>query len=406
MNFFTTDPTPDDPDSLPPARRRRARRMLVPLEADERAAFLDELAHRASPSYDFFVLSIVSAIAITAGFFTEAPALLVLGAVLAPLMAPAVGVSLGTVISSPRLFLRSLAGLLFGCLLVFLSAWALAGLARAWLPQSPRLVHIFAQVSWPNFLVLAISAILTTAAMANARGESHRLNTLFPSVALAYALYLPLAAAGFGLGTGIPHLWPDGLVVFALHLAWGILLGALTLAIMGFRPLTLFGYTLSGAVALAGVILLIGISGAGVVVGAGFGLPTPTPTLTATPTLTPTNTATPVPPTATSTPTLTLTPTLTPTHTPTLTPTPILALVRTDFSEGARIRSEPGGETIGFLTNNTLVVLLPETVAKDGVLWVRVIIPDGTQGWIVQSLVTIVTATPESTLSANPSPTP
>ena len=60
-----------------------------------------------------------------------------------------------------------------------------------------------------------------------------------PSVLLAYELYLPLAIAGLGLGSGVPHLWPDGLVIYAINLAWGALLGAVTLAILGFRPLTL-----------------------------------------------------------------------------------------------------------------------------------------------------------------------
>jgi hypothetical protein len=200
--------------------------------------------------------------------------------------------------------------------------------------------------------------------------------------------------AGFGLGSGVPHLWPDGLVVFAVHLAWSALLGAITLAILGFRPLTLFGYTLGAAVALLGVILVIGLSGAGAVFGAHMGLPTPTPTLTLTPTLTPTHTPTPVPPTPTYTPTATLTPSLTPTFTLTPTATPILATVRTDLPEGARIRFEPGGETIGFLANDTLLILAPETVEKDGITWAHVTTPDGVQGWIVQSLIVRVTATP------------
>ncbi|MEW5869038.1 MAG: DUF389 domain-containing protein [Chloroflexota bacterium] len=402
MSFPDTEYIPDDPDNLPPARRRRARRLLVPLDADERAAFLDQLVHRASPSYDFFVLSLISGIIMSIGLVMDAPAMLVLGAVLAPLMAPAIGISLGTVISSARLFSRGLAGLLIGCLLVFLSALATGNLAQARLPLDPSLAYSFTQLSWSNFLVLAISAILTNAGMVRAGQDKYRLNALFPSVALAYELYLPLVAAGFGLGARIPHLWPDGLVVFALHLAWSTLLGALTLAIMGYRPLTLFGYTLSGAITLMGILLLIGFSGAGAVVGARLGLPTTTPTPTLTPTLTATLTLTPVPPTATFTPTATYTPTLTPTQTLTLTPTPILAQIKTDSTEGVRIRSEPGGETIGFLTNNTQVILLPETAEIDGIMWVRMVAPDGTQGWIVQSLVALITPTPAFTPTSAP----
>ena len=70
--------------------------------------------------------------------------------------------------------------------------------------------------------------------------------------------------------------------------------------------------------------------------------------------------------------------------------------MRTDV-DGARIRKEPGGETIGFLANGTLIIVLPDTKEINGVIWVRVVTPDGTLGWIVQSLVTIVTATPSPT---------
>jgi uncharacterized membrane protein len=394
MNFSTTDQLSDNPDELPPARRRRARRLLAPLDADERATYLDRLAHRASPSFDFFLLSLVSGCLISLGLLLDTPAFLILGAALAPLMAPAIGVCLGTVVGSVRLFLRSLAGLLIGCLIVFLTGWVAGTYGRAWLSETQYLSHLHAQISWPNFLVLAVSSILTAVSLVRSESYEHPTISALPSAALAYELYVPLALAGFGLGSQIPHLWPDGLVVFALHLAWSALLGALALALMGFRPLTLFGYTLGGAVTLVGVILLIGVSGASAVVGTGMGLPTPTPTLTPTLTLTPTATLTPVPPTPTLTPTITPSPTLSPTPTFTFTPTPVLAVVRTDLAEGARIRKEPGGETIDFLANNALVIVLPETQEKDGIAWVRIQTLDGVQGWIVQSLLLNVTATP------------
>ena len=82
--------------------------------------------------------------------------------------------------------------------------------------------------------MLAVSSILTAVTLV--RLESYESSSLgaLPSAALAYELYVPLALAGFGLGSQVPHLWPDGLVVFALHLAWSALLGALTSGIDGF----------------------------------------------------------------------------------------------------------------------------------------------------------------------------
>jgi uncharacterized membrane protein len=201
------------------------------------------------------------------------------------------GLAFGTVIGSIRFFLRSLGGLLVGCLLVVLASGVAGWLARDRLPLELNLAQLSTQLSWLNFLVLAVSSILTTGFTVH----SER-NAVLPSAALAYTLYIPLACAGFGLGSGVPYLWPDGLVVFALHLAWSVLLGALTLAIIGFRPLTPFGYTLGGAVALLGVTMVIGLTSAGAVFGARIGLPTSTPTVTPTRTPTPTRTFTPVRP--------------------------------------------------------------------------------------------------------------
>ena len=246
-------------------------------------------------------------------------------------------------------------------------------------------------------IILSIGAVMTSLAIIKINIESPQFHPALPSVILAYQLYLPLSAAGFGLGASIPHLWPDGLVLFALHLSAGVLLSVLTLSLKGFRPLTMFGYTISSFIFLLGIVVLIGASGAGAVITAELGIPTPIPSATPTFTATPTLTATPVPPTATSTATFTPTATLTPTQTPTLTPTPVYAIVRTNSAEGVRFRSEPGGTTLGFLSNETVVILLPDTVELDGVLWAHIIVSGSQEAWIVQSLISLPTATPSPT---------
>jgi hypothetical protein len=392
MDQYNAELSPDDPERLPPARRRRARRLLAPVDANERAAFIDRVAHRASPSFDFFLFSLLAGGVIAAGFLLDSSALLLLGALAAPLMAPAVGLSLGTVTGSGRFFVRSLTGILIGGLLVFLVGWLAGYAVPPWLPSDLIQAHIQTQLSWINFFVLAFGAALTAVSMV----RSSQSATL-PSVALAYALYLPLSAAGIGLGSGEPFLFPDGLIVFALYLAWAALFGALALAIVGFRPLTIFGYTLGGVITLIGVLLLIVLSGTGVAVVGNYALPTPIPTATptVTPTLTPT--LTPVPPT--STPTLTITPTMTstPTLTPTLTPTPVLVLVVAGDSGGAYLRSGPGFDSpsLELLANGTVLQVIPDEIVGEGSnAWVHVRTDDGQEGWILQILVATATPSP------------
>ena len=398
MSLPKSENFPDDPDLLPPARRRRARRLLAPLDADERAATLDRLAHRTSPSFDFFLFSLVVGLLFGVALLFDSPVLLVLAAIFAPLMAPAVGVALGTIVGSYKFFFRSLTGLLIGIVLVFMGS-ALVGLvARYWMPGEYTQAYLYAQLSWMNFALLAVGAVFTAVTMAH---EDR--SPAAPSVALAYVIYLPVAVAGFGLSSGAAHLFPDGLVLAAVHLAWVALLGALALALLGFRPMTLFGYTLSAAVVLVGVILLIGFSAISAVFGA-FGeplaLPTPVPSATLTVTPVPptaTKTSTPIPPSLT--PTLTLTPTRTPTATFTASPTPlpIYALVAPD--RGACLRAEPNldAEAVGpCLMKDTLLQILPETVETDGDTWVKVIVvEDNRTGWVMEELLLVATPEPQ-----------
>ena len=389
MNLPKAEHIPDDPDHLPPARRRRARRLLAPLNADERTDFIGDIAHRASPSFDFFLFSLLAGIVLSIGLLLDQPALLLLGSLLAPTMAPVVGLALGAVSGSLRFFLRSLGGLLIGSFLVFLTGLGAGYLAQIGLAATPEQVYEHAQLTWANFMVLALGAIFTCASMMRTGRRSP-----VASVALAYSLYIPLAAAGYGLVGGIPNLWPDGLVLYTVYLAWAALLGAITLVVFGYRPLTIFGYTFGGALALIGIIMLVGISGTGIVFGGRIALPTltPTPTPTITPTLT--ITPSPVPPTETLTPTLTQTLSPTPTETLTPTPTPVFAVIRTEDGKGALMRDEPGGTVVGSFFDGVVVQILPGTIEENGLLWVRVIAPDGTNGWVVQQLLAPITPTP------------
>jgi len=393
MSQFNANVTPDDPEQLPPARRRRARRLLAPMESEDRIDFLDKVAHRASPSFDFFLFSLLAGAVIAVGYLLNSQPILILSAILAPLMAPVIGISLGMVVGSVQFFLRSLVGLLIGSVLVF-SVGILAGyVSRLWAPLDFSQAHASTQLSWAMFILVAFGAGMTSASMV--RSEK---SAALPSVALAYGLYLPISAAGLGLGSGEPFLFPDGLVVFAQYLSGAVLIAALTFILLGFRPLTLFGYTVGAVVLLFGIVVLIGVSGAGASFGAQIALPTQTPSITPSPTLT--MTPSPVPPTPippTATPSQTITPTLTssPTMTITPTPTPILALVDAQVGGGAHLRAEPGfsAPSIKLLLNGTPVQVIPEDpVEEGGGIWIHVRTFEGDEGWILQIL--LLTATP------------
>ncbi|PJH74839.1 MAG: hypothetical protein CO064_09815 [Anaerolineae bacterium CG_4_9_14_0_8_um_filter_58_9] len=405
-NPFPEEPTPE-PIRLPPARRRR-RRYLVSPGDDERAALLENLARRAFPSFEFFLFSLLCGAVLGAGYILDSQSLLLLGVLIAPLMTPWVGLTLATVTGSGRFFLQTLGGLLIGGILVFGSG-LLAGLAaRIWLPLPLLQADINSHLWWPNLVVLALGAVLLVVSFVRSEEKP-----FLPSVMLSYELFLPLSAAAFGLGCGLPDAWPNGLLVFLVHLALATFLGVIVLAFLRFRPATFAGYILAILILLLTLTVVLGLAGIGTFIPAQSA--TPTLTLTIAPELTfsatpaPLRTAAVTPTTlaattfvVTATPTLQIPASITPTRTITPQPTPVYARIYAAESNGAYVRSEPGGSILKSLLNDYLIEVLPEVKTYNGVVWVHIRTPDGTEGWVMQMVLVFATPVPNWQPSATP----
>ena len=93
-----------------------------------------DLARRAFPSFEFFLFAFLCGAILGAAYLLNAPALLLVGVLLAPLLTPWVGMMLAAVTGSWRFFFLTLGVLLVAGALVFLTG-ALAGLAGPSLGQ-------------------------------------------------------------------------------------------------------------------------------------------------------------------------------------------------------------------------------------------------------------------------------
>lgn len=396
MSIPSSEPLlPEDESNLPPARRRRIKRALVPPGGDERSAFLEQLAHQVTPGYEFFLFTFLAGVILGVAIWMDSPAIYLLAVLFAPFLGPVLGLSLAVVVGSGRFFLKALGSLVVAFLLIFGLCLLAGGLARA---ASPNLLLTlplnFSLFSIPNFLVLAIGVGLANYMLV----RSPRQKPLVASVAIAYELLLPLGVAGFSLGYGLPGSWVDGMIVFVVHLAWAALVGSIVLLIMGLKPANIFGYTLGTSILLIGLVAAVVITGlmtARPVEVATLPASTSTPTITMTPPLeiTFTPTAVPLPLPATGTPTATIPPTATPTVTVTPQPTAVWARVFAPLGDGAIVREEPDGRALTSLLNGSLVQVISEPVRGQGnTIWVQVRTESGLVGWVVQAL--LATATP------------
>ncbi|MDO9303263.1 MAG: DUF389 domain-containing protein [Anaerolineales bacterium] len=445
--IIPTEPTPppardaNAAASAARSRRRRAnRREMFPADAEGQAALISALSRRAYPSFELFVFSLACGAILGLGFLLDSQAVLLLGILITPLMTPWVGFLLAILTGSPRFLFETLMALLISAVIVFLGGLLTGFAARLFLPITLTNVFIHARLWIPTLVVLAVGAITLVASFARSENKP-----FLPSVIIAYAFYLPINAGGFGLGSGVPDIWPQGIKVFAVHFALASILGLLTLFALRLRP-TLQGIFFSAITLLlfAGILVIF--------MGTGFPLPnqalsalsvisTPTtqssplpslpPSLTAkttssprpsststqslTASITPTAgtvTATATAATATGSPSpvpLTLSITLPATETPTVTltfePQTISGTVGASEGGGANLRQTPNGKYLMTLDNGTIVEIYPDFKQVNGVDWLHVIVTRNGQrieGWLLESVVSYATPAPNFEPSATP----
>jgi hypothetical protein len=410
------------------ARRRRAlRRAQFPTDEAGRAELFAHLVRRAFPSYELFLFSLVAGAILGLGYLFDAQALLVFGALVAPLLTPWIGTTLSIVAGALRLFLQTIAALLISSVIIFLGSMLAGFASRQFQPLTSNEAFIHSRLWPPDLVALTIGAVLITISFVRSEDRPY-----LPSALLAYELFLPLSAAGFGLGSGVGlgEIWPQGLFVFFVHLAWATFFGLITLFFLRFYPNSFGGFAFTGLILVGLIAILVIYTNFGNWIMIQTGLVSPpqgperviaaeaTFTASTVPSVTPTiktAEATPVIAAPVSTDSRTSRPsstpaTLPPTETPTLTvtaePTPILAVIRAAEGGGAFIRESPGGQALITLANGATVTIIPNDFQDvNGVIWVHVfaLVNDRrVEGWILQSLLQI--ATPITDWPPTPTP--
>ena len=436
--IIPTEPTPpperDANTASARVRRRRAmRRNSIPADAEGQAALISSLSRRAYPSFELFVFSLVCGAIVGLGFLLDSQAVLLLGILVTPLMTPWVGFLLAILTGSPRFLFETIMALLISGVIVFIGGLLTGFAARLFLPITLTNVFIHARLWIPELLVLAIGAITLVASFARSENKP-----FLPSVVIAYAFYLPINAGGFGLGSGVEGIWPQGILVFFVHFMLASILGLITLLALRLRPSTRGIFFSAGALLLFTGTLFI-------LMGTGFPLssaasvvststpttqPSPLPTLipslpatttssprplrTATPSLTtsttPDGTITITATKATSTPvtnspTVTLPATETSTVTMTLEPQIISGKVSADEGGGANLRQTPNGKYLMTLDNGTVVEIQSDFRQVNGITWLHVFVTRNEQrieGWLLESVVSYATPEPNFEISKTP----
>jgi uncharacterized hydrophobic protein (TIGR00271 family) len=230
---------------------------LPRLNVEEQLALREMMSDSARPGANFFVLIVLSAVIATLGLLLDSPAVVIGAMLVAPLMSPILGFSLGMVLSDVRLVRLSIESMAKGVALALL----IAVLIGAFSPIRELTGEIMARTQ-PTMLDLVIAL---TSGMAGAYALSRQeVSAALPGVAIASALMPPLCVAGLGLSLRNPQVAGGAFLLFLANIAAISLAGVVIFIIMGVRSETLQpgiyrGRLRKGLIGFVLLLLVIGI---------------------------------------------------------------------------------------------------------------------------------------------------
>ncbi|MFC6763841.1 TIGR00341 family protein [Natrinema soli] len=171
----------------------------------------DELLARARemmPAFSTYILLLVlSTVVATAGLLVNSPAVVVGSMVIAPLLGPAIGSSVASVLDESELFRRGVKYQAVGLIVAVIAAVIFASIAQATslLPPGIDILgidEIQGRIR-PDFLSLVVAL---GAGIAGAWSLATGASTVVVGVMIAAALVPPLAVIGIGIAFGLPRI--------------------------------------------------------------------------------------------------------------------------------------------------------------------------------------------------------
>ncbi|PSP54972.1 TIGR00341 family protein [Halobacteriales archaeon QS_1_67_19] len=199
-------------------------------------------AHEMTPEFPTYVaMSVISAVVATAGLLLDSPAVVVGSMVIAPLIGPAMGASIGTVLDDRALFREGVKYQILGGVSAIVAATLFSLVVRHGLLIPPGTeVTTIPQISGrlsPDFLSLVVAL---GAGAAGVLSLASGVSVAIVGVMIAAALVPPAAAVGISLAWWRPMAAVSSLVLVLINVLSINLSGLVVLWYLGYRPKSWF----------------------------------------------------------------------------------------------------------------------------------------------------------------------
>jgi len=202
--------------------------LLPQLKVQEQLKLRETMRNSARPGANFFVLIVLSSIIATLGLLLDSAAVVIGAMLVAPLMSPILGFSLGMVLADVRLVRLSIESMFKGVALALVLA-VVIGIAS---PFKSLTAEILMRTQ-PTLIDLAVAL---ASGMAGAYAISREeVSAALPGVAISAALMPPLSVAGLGLALGQPQVAGGAFLLFLANIAAISLAGVIVFVLLGVR---------------------------------------------------------------------------------------------------------------------------------------------------------------------------
>ena len=210
-------------------------------------ALFTNLREESKLNSTFMTLLILATFIATFGLYINSASVIIGAMLLAPLMQPIVGVSMGLLRQDVSLFSDGLKSVAVGVLAVLASAMLIAWL----LPLGELTSEMNGRLS-PTILDMFV-AIVSGVAAAYAKSNEKIIGSL-AGVAIAVALVPPIAVAGIGLGWADWSMFGSAFLLFITNLVGIVLAASLTFLMLGFSPVAVAKKGIFSALILVSIV--------------------------------------------------------------------------------------------------------------------------------------------------------
>ncbi len=206
---------------------------LLDLGTEEKKKAIDALIEHSSPQLPFFFMALLSVLMTTFGILKGNSAVVIGGALIAPLLYPILSLSMGIVMTDQNLLNRSLNTLIRASLYGLAVSFLLATLFK--LEGGNSTNSQLTLLTSPSLLDAAI-AVIAGLAVSFATVKS-ALNEALPGVAIAVTLVPPLSAIGVGLANFDWNIASTAFVTLALNVVGIVLTSVTVFSLMNFHTM-------------------------------------------------------------------------------------------------------------------------------------------------------------------------